>query len=196
MPTLSANQIAGYAKNAGVSGQNIAIATAIALAESGGNPQATSPVNSNGTVDKGLWQINSVHTALISGHDVYDPAQNAAMMFSLSNGGTKWTAWSTYKNGAYLRYMAQASGASPDTTVGPASSNVQNASLSADLSAIQNFARLISDPHTWLRLGMIVGGGIMLYVAVRKTVDLPSLPTPKHIAHKIVTGKKPETGTP
>lgn len=37
---------------------------AIALEESGGNPLAHNH-NSNGTVDRGLWQINSIHQNLI-----------------------------------------------------------------------------------------------------------------------------------
>lgn len=170
MPTLPASAIAGYAKNAGVTGQNIVIATAIALAESGGNSDAMSPPNTNGTTDYGLWQINSVHQDLLSGKDWRDPAQNAQMMFTISNGGTNWRPWSTFNNGAYLAHLGQANGVVPDTSVGPG--GVQPVSLASDFTALQNFAHVISDPHTWLRLGMIVGGSIMLLIAVHKSVDV------------------------
>lgn len=190
MPTLSASAIAGYAKNAGVSGQNIAIATAIALAESGGNTEAVNNKNANGSTDYGLWQINSVHKDLLNGKDWRDPAQNAAMMYSVSGGGTNWKPWSVYKSGAYMTHMGAALAATPDTSVG----SVQNASLSTDFTAIQNFAKMISDPHTWLRVGMVLGGAIMLYVAVSKSFGhvIPKPPGIKNIV-KAVTPPKTET---
>ena len=173
MPTLSASAIAGYAKNAGVTGQNIAIATAIALAESSGNTDATNK-NSNGSTDFGLWQINSVHSALLNGKDWRDPAQNAAMMFSVSGNGANWRPWTTYTSGAYLTHLAAANAATPDTSVGAA----QNVSATTDpFTSIQQFAHIISDPHTWLRLGMVIGGSVLLLVAIHKSnpVKVPGI---------------------
>jgi hypothetical protein len=176
MPTLSASQIAGYAKNAGLSGQNVSIATAIALAESSGNTEITH-TNSNGSTDYGLWQINSVHSDLLNGADWRDPAQNAKMMISISNNGTNWKPWSTFTSGAYLAHLSAANAAVPDTSVGPATGGVQTAGFNtvgdftASLTTIQQFAQAISDPHNWLRLGMILGGSVMLLVAIHKSVD-------------------------
>lgn len=167
MPTLSASQIAGYAQNAGVSGQNVSIATAIALAESGGVTDVQSKPNTNGTVDLGLWQINSVHQDLLNNADWRDPAQNAKMMFSISSGGTNWKPWSTFTSGAYLAHLSAANSAVPDTSVNA----VDTASSSNPLSAIQQFAQLISDPHTWVRLGLVIGGSIALLVAIHKSFD-------------------------
>lgn len=191
MPTLSASQIAGYAKNAGVPPGQVAIATAIALAESGGQTDATSPTNSNGTRDMGLWQINSVHTNLLSGHDVYDPAQNAAMMFTLSKGGTNWNAWSVYKNGAYMKHLGNAQAVTPDTTVTP----IQNQSVQTDFSAVQKFAQVITDPHTWVRIGMILGGAIMLYIAAKQSMDLPKLSLPTTAVKRALLPKKDSVAT-
>lgn len=182
MPKLSANQIAGYAKNAGVTGSNIAIATAIALAESGGDTDVVSKPNRNGTVDKGLWQINSVHADLLATYNYADPAQNAQMMFILSHNGTNWSAWSTYKSGAYLVHLPAAQAATPDTS---GSGSVNTVSNSMDFSAIQNFAKLISDPRTWQRMGMVIGGGVMILVAVHKSVPVP-VPAIAKIAAKVV----------
>src|ERR1044072_4069643 len=42
---------------------NLTLAVAIALAESGCNPAALGH-NTNGTTDRGLWQINSIHTGV------------------------------------------------------------------------------------------------------------------------------------
>lgn len=103
--TLTAAQIAGYAINAGFPASSIQIATAIALAESSGNTQATN-YDTNGTVDLGLWQINSIH-----GYDstkLLQPAYNAQAAYDISSGGVNWNPWSTYTNGRYLSFMATA----------------------------------------------------------------------------------------
>lgn len=168
MPVLSASQIAGYAAKAGVKGQNIVIATAIALAESSGDTDVTH-VNSDGSTDYGVWQINSVHADLLAGHNWRDPADNAAMMFSISNGGTNWKPWSTYKSGAYLKHMAEAS-ATPDTSVtGGDITTVSN--TDNPFSALQQFAQAISDPHNWTRFGMVIAGGVCILVAVHQSVN-------------------------
>jgi hypothetical protein len=79
------------------------LAAAIAMAESHGEEGATH-TNSDGSTDRGLWQINSVHKQ-------YDPAKllqadyNADAAFEVSNGGTNWAPWTTYKSGAYRQYL-------------------------------------------------------------------------------------------
>ena len=52
---------------------NASLMGRIAMGESGGNPRATNQ-NTNGTVDRGLWQINSVHGF---GGNHFDPLTNA-----------------------------------------------------------------------------------------------------------------------
>lgn len=73
---------------AGGNPQNAAIAAAVALAESGGNANA-GPKNNNGSIDRGLWQINSIHGALSS----FDPLQNAKAAVKISNNGANWRPW-------------------------------------------------------------------------------------------------------
>lgn len=180
MPVLSASQIAGYASKAGVTGQNVQIATAIALAESGGDTDKVSPQNRNGTYDFGTWQINGVHKDLLASHNWRDPADNAAMMFIISNGGTNWKPWASYTSGAYLTHYAAAN-VSPDTS---GSGSVITASNN-EFSAMQNFAKLISDPRTWQRLGMVLGGSVMILVAIHKSVPVP-IPSVAKLAAKVV----------
>ena len=67
-------------------------AAEIAMAESGGNPNAISP-----TDDFGLWQINGVNGALAT----LNPFQNARSAVTLSGNGTNWDPWTTYTSGAY-----------------------------------------------------------------------------------------------
>jgi hypothetical protein len=75
---------------------DVSVMAAVMQAESGCNPNAVNPVNYDGIGDYGLMQLH--------GQEIYDPSQNVAHAYSI------WTrqgyhAWSTYNNGAYLRYL-------------------------------------------------------------------------------------------
>lgn len=67
-------------------------AAEIAMAESGGNPNAVSP-----TDDYGLWQVNASNGALAT----LSPAGSAHSAVVLSGDGTDWSAWTTFRTGAY-----------------------------------------------------------------------------------------------
>lgn len=67
--------------------------SAIAMAESGGNPQATN--SSSGAC--GLWQIHPCQNG------AYDPMTNAQMAVGKYN-SQGLAAWSAYTNGAYKQY--------------------------------------------------------------------------------------------
>lgn len=82
------------------------LAAAVALAESGGNPDAKN-VNSNGSIDRGLWQINSIHGKL----STFDPMGNARAAVKISSGGRNWRPWVAYTNGAYKRFLSGGGGA-------------------------------------------------------------------------------------
>jgi uncharacterized membrane protein YgcG len=69
------------------------MAAEIAMAESGGNPNAISP-----TDDYGLWQINASNGSLAT----LDPYENAKSAIELSGDGTNWGAWTTYTSGLYI----------------------------------------------------------------------------------------------
>jgi LysM repeat protein len=72
------------------------MAAAVAMAESSGEPAATNH-DTNGSVDRGLWQINSANGAL----STYSEAGNALAAVELSGNGTNWSPWVTYTTGAY-----------------------------------------------------------------------------------------------
>ena len=82
------------------------VMAAIAMAESGGNPLAHH-VDSNGSVDYGLWQINTIHHYAVQ--DMLNPQQNAKEAVSIFNSAGPH-AWSTYNNGAYKKYMPSGKG--------------------------------------------------------------------------------------
>lgn len=100
-------QITQWAYNAGFTGDNLPIAVAVAYAESSGNTSATHH-NRNGTVDYGLWQINSSHSGEFNMSNWSDGAANARMAYQVWK-MQGWNAWVTYSSGAYMLYMAKAS---------------------------------------------------------------------------------------
>lgn len=109
MAKLSADEIAGYAQEAGFKGEEVKIATAIALAESGGDPRShnsTPPDNSYG-----LWQINMLGSmgparrkdfGITSNEQLFDPRTNARAAYIIYK-RSGWTAWTTYTRGTYKR---------------------------------------------------------------------------------------------
>lgn len=75
---------------AGGNPQSAALAAAVALAESGGRADASN-TNRNGSVDRGYWQINTIHGSL----STFDPLANARAAVSISKNGATWEPWCT-----------------------------------------------------------------------------------------------------
>ena len=76
---------------------------AIARSESGCNPKSDNTgLNADGSNDKGLFQINSIHG--FSDAERLDPIRNIEIAFKIwqSQG---YGAWSAYNNGSYLKFM-------------------------------------------------------------------------------------------
>jgi hypothetical protein len=172
MTTLSDGQIAAVAKAAGFT--DVTRAVAIALAESGGQTDATNR-NNDGSTDYGLWQINSVHADLLRSGTWSNPADNARMAFAVYK-SSGWTAWTVYKTGAYLQFWARGAVAAgnPDTSVpagGPTptpgieNANIENAGL---VNSFTGFVDLITNPNTWKRIAFFILGSILLIWALMK----------------------------
>ena len=90
--TYSCSGLESLWEQAGGSAGEAVMAASIAMAESGGNPDAISPTN-----DYGLWQINGSHGA----EATLNPLGNAEGAVSISGNGSSWGAWTTYTSGAY-----------------------------------------------------------------------------------------------
>ena len=90
--TYSCGGLESLWEQAGGSAGEAVMAASIAMAESGGNPNAISPTN-----DYGLWQINGSHGAQAT----LNPLGNAEAAVSISGNGSSWGAWTTYTSGAY-----------------------------------------------------------------------------------------------
>lgn len=179
MTQLSAQQVAGYAAGAGFTGTALTWAVAVALAESGGN-SAAQHTNTNGSTDRGLWQINSRAHPEVSAGQAFDPAQAARAAFTISKGGTSWTPWTTAKTGAANAMMGTAAlaaahpimpgtagtttaedAANPFTAAagsldGIATAGKALASLAGDAAS---GAQWFSNKHNWSRIAVFAIGG-------------------------------------
>jgi hypothetical protein len=98
--TYNKKQLEGIWRQYGGKPSASGLAAAIALAESAGNPNAENH-NTNGSIDRGLWQINSVHGA----QSTFNIEGNTKAAISISSNGSDWSAWDTFKNGAYRQFM-------------------------------------------------------------------------------------------
>ncbi|MBK7621726.1 MAG: transglycosylase SLT domain-containing protein [Kineosporiaceae bacterium] len=109
MERLTPLEIYQAALQAGFSRQDAVTWTAIALAESSGNPRAHA---TQGEDSRGLWQINlNAHTNHWG--DLYDPVVNARAAYEISGGGKRLQPWSvTHAANAgtardYRRYLTR-----------------------------------------------------------------------------------------
>lgn len=155
---------------------------AIALAESGGNTTVTHK-NSNGSTDFGVWQINSVHSDLLSTHNWKDPVDNARMAASISSNGSNWKPWSTFNSGSYKdhlnaantavnRYMIKRQSKNPGLSNADldkqilGSSGVDSTSsdtpVDSATSSLANSVQLMTQRATWIRIGMFLAGSLMI----------------------------------
>lgn len=171
MAALSDAQLWTVVTGAGFTGQDALKMFAVALAESTGDPTRVSPANHNGTHDYGLFQINSVHTALLQGKNWQDPATNAAMAKTLyDDAGGKLTPWTTYNDGSYARYLPRAQAAAQsggNATTAPAAGDTAQATPDTVTNATSG--------HTWVRLGMFAAGGLLVLIVAASLIKNTSL---------------------
>jgi hypothetical protein len=176
MSTLTDDQIAQVAVTGGFpvgDPNNLAVCVAIAKAESSGRTDATNS-NTNGTTDKGLWQINSIHDDLLPGQDRFDPNVNAQLMVQISSNGTNWQPWSTYNNNAYQAFLGEAmttvSGKTytpgTPTSLNPGSANTSTVGVTSTVSGIETFFSGLANPDTLIRLAQLAVGGTVILLAI------------------------------
>lgn len=177
--TLSDNEIAGAVRDAGFPKHSWTVAVAIALAESSGNPTATNH-NTNGSTDYGLFQINSVHSDLLSKHNWQDPTDNARMALAISSHGNNWLPWTTFSNGRYRMYLPRAKSATgePATPSGGGTDGTSPGVVTAGFpgsgiaSGTGAFFGMLTNPDTWKRLAFIIAGGFLVLYALSRLTDV------------------------
>jgi hypothetical protein len=105
---------------------------------------------------------------LKNNEELFNPTVNMKAAHAISNGGTNFRPWSTYTSGAYLRYMSRANKAAGNPSSAPGGSGVEQTGLGASdsFAMVGVFFKFISAPETWLRLGMLAGGAILIGMAL------------------------------
>jgi hypothetical protein len=121
----AAQTCAGYAAAAGWAnngnfGGNLVTATAVCVAESGGNATIYY-CDGNGTVgtyppvrcpggsyDRGLWQVNSKAWPQVTDACAFQPTCNANAAYAISAQGATFSPWAVYDSTGYVRYLGPA----------------------------------------------------------------------------------------
>lgn len=139
---LSYADLKGLWIKAGGNPDDADIMAAIALAESGGRPDAHNPTPPDDSY--GLWQINMLggmgperraKFGLSNNRDLFDPLTNAKAAVAIAAGGKNKTPWSTFTNGAYQQFLT--GGVPPNMNAGGANdSNVTPASFQDDVNGL------------------------------------------------------------
>ncbi len=203
MANLGPAQVAAYALRAGFRGQNAATAVAVSQAENRSGDTSAVHHNADGSVDVGLWQINSGNA---SPESMKDPSANAAEAFKLASSGRGWNNWTMFRNKSYLLFLpiaeaavlaAQAAnpklglavaGSTPinPSTLAPGQSPTGSSGtgpLDALLAIPEAFNRIgqwISTPANWTRVAQVAVGGVLLLLAlsaISKPVTEPIVKT-------------------
>src|SRR5579862_5259092 len=157
---LSPAQIQAYAAAAGFSGNDLVTATAVALAESSGDPSIINPEGSYG-----LWQIYLPMHPEFAGMNLLDPQTNANAAFSVySKAHGTFQPWTTFGSGAYQKYLASVPGADPSLTLPSA---VPNPGYAPSTSVMTLFPTSIlpnsipSPDFGTIALALALGAGVL-----------------------------------
>ena len=140
-----------------------ATAGAIAKAESGLCVGATNTANADGSVDRGLYQINSVHRYTTS--CLYNAACNTDKAITIYN-MQGWNGWTVYRTGAYRQYLSEAQAAVNRVTGGGSSTA---SGTTANTGSYTGPYNLRSGPGTNYSVVGSVGGGVAVTIVCQKT---------------------------
>lgn len=190
--TVSPEILGRWAADAGFSGDDLVIAVAVALAESGGRSDAVG-TNGDGTRDYGAWQINDrAHADLFDRFPQWGYGPDNARMAHAVWAASGWSAWTTYKNGKYRAFMDQGrqGAANPnlptqqgnvDTVVAPWLQGLANGVLQIAQAVFKGGA-WAANPHNWVRASLVGLGGALVVgalVIVAKPVVDPAIKVAK-----------------
>jgi len=183
MTTYSYSQLVTLATANGFVGGSAYLVAAIAMAESGGNTNAQNR-NTDGSLDRGVLQINDVYHPEVNDACAYDAACSMRQAFRISSNGSNFTQWAAFNNKSYLQYIGgtyvgNTASTSGDSTTSLASS-VSTPSL--DPAWLANPMRLVK---------LLVGVGLVflavLFLVAPDIIDkgVKYLGKQKTVPHKV-----------
>lgn len=175
MTVLTAEQVAAAAYIGGWRNSEIVEAVATAFGESSFNTKAISYTG----CCYGLWQINqSAHKQLFATGKWDNAADNGKMAYQIyREAGGSWGPWSGHGSGQYKLALPRAkralqqltaglqNGKTAEQILGSQSTNGTSATP-ANPTGITDSLKALVDPHTWLRVGVIVVGMMALGLGV------------------------------
>lgn len=194
MTVLSAEQVAAAAYIGGWRNSEIVEAVATSFGESSFNTKAISYTG----CCYGLWQINkSAHEKLFAGGKWDNAADNAKMGYQIyREAGGSWGPWSAHGGGQYKLAIPKAKRALQQLTAdlqgGKTAEQIlgsqsTNGSTSATPVGITDSLNALVDPHTWLRVGVIVVGMMALGIGViLMAKDNPALKSAANVAMTVI----------
>lgn len=147
------------AKGAGFQGEDLIRMTAVAMAESSGNPNALNDNPRTGDLSYGAWQINMKGgmgperrsaLGISSNEELFDPAVNAraAKMLFDQRGFQPWE--NTYGNANYQRWIGQARAVAPSVMAGGAADGGVTTSTGNQMDGLQQTLREIDSSESLL----------------------------------------------
>jgi flagellar biosynthesis chaperone FliJ len=80
-------------------------AVAVSCAENNAHNTTAVYVNTDGSRDRGLWQINDRWHPEVTDECAFDPLCSAKAAFVISSRGTNFTPWATWQSGAYKPFL-------------------------------------------------------------------------------------------
>lgn len=194
IPNIEANHVdpksvAAVAYVAGFRGRNWTTAVAVSFAENGSHDTNAQHLNSDKSVDTGLWQINSIHGIPI--RQLFDGQRNANAAWAISSHGKDFTPWSTFpvlstpqmplaqrtiydlehNHGGAVEWLKNNPLSNPGA-LGGITNNIPNpvSGVTDALGAIGSGLSFITDSHNWYRLGQILMGAALLLIGLYITV--------------------------
>lgn len=182
MSTLSRDQVGQLLSAAGFdkSSQTYQDMIGICYAESGGDPSQVNNNPATGDLSYGLWQINMIGSlgptrrkqfGISSNEQLLTPSVNAHAAYVIyKNQGLN--AWTTYKNGDYLKHMtgitSMGNAKTSDSAVGSAASGIldQFSGISSSINAVgQNLFKGFADVvGVIVAIALLLGGIAILLV--------------------------------
>ena len=209
--SLTQSDLYTLAIGVGLTPARAKVAAAIAMAESGGDPNSHNTNAATGDDSYGVWQINMLGAmgperrgqfGITDNSQLYDPQINARAMAKLSQNGGNFSAWSTYTTldpkRSYRRFIdntvTQTAGSTSSSSVGGIVDKILPgspvASTEAIVQAFNKTSAWVSNSENWLRVGYVVGGSVIIVaglVMVLGSTKLGSMTTGLIPAGKVKT---------
>lgn len=183
--TLSIQDVIALARQAGFSGPGLITAVAVALAESSLDPLNIS--HNPGSIDRGLWQINSKYHSEVPDVCAFDPLCNAKAAYQISKGGTDWSQWTTFKTGAYKQFTDKVKNvlfSIPGTVLDSGGGSIPTSTSPISTPNLSNFPSVPTGPlgevptaiqeglhYVTINAGLVAVAGIGLFLLFRKSFN-------------------------